>query len=301
MKNDQGAAQSTPELLPVVQADRKSAAEYSQRPGSGHYKRIIGGEMDHLDLVQAFARHRIEHTTPDRNAVLELLREARPLVAAMEMEGDLDIFDLLARIDAALTTTPEPTDPAGVSEMKADLVHFAKLIFKLDATVSNLVTGLEDEGDRIYLGSTNDADQLRELSGELEDAFYSTELTKYGEGRDVWAEMRELRERITELEAENFRLAAGQCVVENGLIGDEHGHFDCSLRTPPVLEVAKEALENLVASLDALIADSEGVYGLHLNGDPAPWSELTEGGRFEDWLIALEPARAALQTIKGAG
>lgn len=36
-------------------------------------------------------------------------------------------------------------------------------------------------------------------------------------------------ERLRELEAENFTLAAGQCMVENGLVGDEHGHFGCSL------------------------------------------------------------------------
>lgn len=55
-----------------------------------------------------------------------------------------------------------------------------------------------------------------------------------------------------------------------------------------------EALRGLVASVDDLISESGGVYGLHLNGDPSPWSELTEGGRFEEWLIALEAARATL-------
>lgn len=36
--------------------------------------------------------------------------------------------------------------------------------------------------------------------------------------------------RVERLEAENFTLAAGQCNVEGGLIGDDHGHFDCSLK-----------------------------------------------------------------------
>ena len=34
-----------------------------------------------------------------------------------------------------------------------------------------------------------------------------------------------------------------------------------------------------------LINSSQGVYGLHLNGDPSPWEELEEGGEFEEWLI----------------
>jgi hypothetical protein len=42
--------------------------------------------------------------------------------------------------------------------------------------------------------------------------------------------MSEAADALTSLQAENFRLAAGQCVVENGLIGDEHGHFGCSLQ-----------------------------------------------------------------------
>lgn len=63
-------------------------------------------------------------------------------------------------------------------------------------------------------------------------------------------------------------------------------------------EVA-EALRRLIGSVDDLIADSGGVYGLHLNGDPAPWESLTEGGRFEDWLIELERARAILAKVGG--
>ena len=59
---------------------------------------------------------------------------------------------------------------------------------------------------------------------------------------------------------------------------------------PPVLA----ALDALNKVFD-LIDESEGVAGLHLNGDLAPWSELTDGGRFEEWLCGLEKARADLQ------
>lgn len=57
----------------------------------------------------------------------------------------------------------------------------------------------------------------------------------------------------------------------------------------------KERGERMVLMLKAinafkdLISESEGVYGLHLNGDPAPWNELQAGGRYEEWLIYLEP------------
>ena len=48
-----------------------------------------------------------------------------------------------------------------------------------------------------------------------------------------------------------------------------------------------EALTKAVDSFTALINESGGVYGLHLNGDPAPWAELMIGGRFEEWLLPL--------------
>lgn len=54
------------------------------------------------------------------------------------------------------------------------------------------------------------------------------------------------------------------------------------------LEVYILRLKN---DLNALINESHGVSGLHLNGWVAPWSELLTGGQFEEWLMVLdEPA-----------
>lgn len=58
---------------------------------------------------------------------------------------------------------------------------------------------------------------------------------------------------------------------------------------------AEKALIKLVSALDDLIGESQGVYGLHLNGDPSPWAELLPGGTFEEWLSALTDARQALE------
>jgi len=41
------------------------------------------------------------------------------------------------------------------------------------------------------------------------------------------------------------------------------------------------AVANLSVELEELIAETSGVYGLHQNGDPSPWEEILEGGRFE--------------------
>ena len=48
-----------------------------------------------------------------------------------------------------------------------------------------------------------------------------------------------------------------------------------------------ELLEKLIVGMRAVedtIADSSGIYGLHLNGDGAEWCELMNGGRFCEWL-----------------
>lgn len=53
----------------------------------------------------------------------------------------------------------------------------------------------------------------------------------------------------------------------------------------------REALEEV----QSLISESSGVYGLHLNGDSSPWSELEQGGRFER-LCGLPEALATPDT-----
>lgn len=60
-----------------------------------------------------------------------------------------------------------------------------------------------------------------------------------------------------------------------------------------------EVLKNLVADIEALMAASDGVSGLHLNGDIAEWSSLIEGGRFEGWLSTVATAQAFIAKTEG--
>lgn len=53
-----------------------------------------------------------------------------------------------------------------------------------------------------------------------------------------------------------------------------------------------ERLEAGMRAVEALINESRGVVGLHLNGDEAPWSELRSGGQFEGWLKDFDAALA---------
>ena len=61
------------------------------------------------------------------------------------------------------------------------------------------------------------------------------------------------------------------------------------------LKLAREAL----GEVQYLISESHGVYGLHLNGDESPWSELEQGGRFERLTTLPEALTAIDNLLKG--
>lgn len=57
----------------------------------------------------------------------------------------------------------------------------------------------------------------------------------------------------------------------------------CEILTNNLQHVRQER-DAMKEALTELVMNSEGVYGLHLNGDPAPWGDLLYGGAFEEWL-----------------
>jgi hypothetical protein len=101
------------------------------------------------------------------------------------------------------------------------------------------------------------------------------------------------------------RIAAGWIAFAHdpeNTVGDADGEEDhrqeaeanmARIARVPEMEAALLAADELAQAIEDLISESDGVGGLHLNGDFAPWGELTEGGRFEEWLIALATYRKA--------
>lgn len=65
----------------------------------------------------------------------------------------------------------------------------------------------------------------------------------------------------------------------------------------PELAALRAHVARLEAGIHAvreLIEESIGVYGLHGNGDVAPWDDLLRGGQFEDCLHGFSDAQAAI-------
>jgi hypothetical protein len=61
-------------------------------------------------------------------------------------------------------------------------------------------------------------------------------------------------DHIKALTAENFKLAAGSCDVEGGKVGDEHGHFYCSLQAK--VEAQAEEIDRLREELDRIAVET---------------------------------------------
>ncbi len=60
-------------------------------------------------------------------------------------------------------------------------------------------------------------------------------------------------------------------------------------------DFAKTLEENLkfkkgIKAVSDMMLETNGVCGLHLNGDIAFWHELRSGGKYEEWLLDFDEA-----------
>ena len=149
--------------------------------------------------------------------------------------------------------------------------------------------GLRPQGVR-FCECRETIEKLRaKLVAERERADYAWKNTRLidADRQRVTEERDGLRADLAALRAENEALR-DDCSRLASYNAEESAH----LRTrAEKAEADAERLRNGIAAVSALIADSSGVYGLHLNGDPAPWDELLSGGRFEEWLADFDAAR----------
>lgn len=121
------------------------------------------------------------------------------------------------------------TDPAQASpeqmekrivELEADNTYLAKTLIEMGEKVTLYVDELEDEGDRIYFGSTNHAEYLRDLCETVfeERVFRNDRFEKPAKGRDLYAEMRELREAKAQSDQQQAELLAAVIALRDDMI-----------------------------------------------------------------------------------
>ena len=59
-----------------------------------------------------------------------------------------------------------------------------------------------------------------------------------------------------------------------------------------------QSASKFVFDLECLARESDGVAGLHRNGDVAPWDEVLPGGEYEDWLGSIALVKDALTAAR---
>lgn len=100
------------------------------------------------------------------------------------------------------THTADQSEMArALAEAKANEIYSSQLMRRFRDTLSNVRDGLEDEGDRIYFGSTNDADQLRDIIEEVEELEWDRVLASSQKKPDLYAHIRELNTEVRALRA----------------------------------------------------------------------------------------------------
>lgn len=95
------------------------------------------------------------------------------------------------------------------SELEAAIVHQAKLIERFRQAITNIVRETEDEGDRVYFGSSNDADELRELDEKLQNCGHELHMP-WSQGKDLIATLRRLRTENAGLVKATIREVVGE-------------------------------------------------------------------------------------------
>ena len=81
------------------------------------------------------------------------------------------------------------------SELLADFAYQARLLKSARDDLTLIAGDIENEGDRCYFGSTNDADDFREAVEALDD--WDTErIVSPPSGRDLYAEIHVLRKAV---------------------------------------------------------------------------------------------------------
>ena len=96
------------------------------------------------------------------------------------------------------------------ADLRAAVSRRNKVIAKAYGRVAGVVQSISDEGDRVYFGSSNDADTLRDLAREWDDARILKEDIRTSED-----EVRDLRAEVDRLTQAN-REAAMQSLADLG-------------------------------------------------------------------------------------
>jgi len=178
--------------------------------------------------------------------------------------------------------------------LQAALTARAKAMLKAREALVNMRDDLEDEGDRIYFGSTNDADAFKDFVQEL-DAWAWNDIMNDSKLPDVYEKSREAHSRAEAAERQRdearAKLERARPVIEAAekqLLAMSICGCTCATKSPDLqwhdvayrYRQAQECLENVEAAKAALAAiDAPGESDGWLPIESAP----KDGTRIDLW------------------
>jgi cell division protein FtsB len=111
---------------------------------------------------------------------------------------------------------------AEIERLKAEMGRRGKELLRRRSMLANIADGIEDEGDRAYFSSTNDADRLREFSESLVEFLLMREEIDAIDwpklARERLARAEKAEAEIAALKAENERLRTNRETLERALV-----------------------------------------------------------------------------------
>lgn len=185
------------------------------------------------------------------------------------------------REDIVLTATEHDKT---IDELAEAQTEIAQLKEQLEACRNRYRTKMLDsfDADLATLRSRN-----AELEAEVKDRHEAEQI--------ALAELAKADERIAELETAWSGLCKCAChdMPKHSTIQDLSEAVRFYSNKVKELEAEVARLRDAHNAMLGLINSSQGVYGLHLNGDGAPWDSLRTGGQFEAWLLDFDIALEA--------
>jgi hypothetical protein len=129
------------------------------------------------------------------------------------------------------------------------------------------------------------ADRIADLQQEVERLRLSVDLA-------------ECREQLRE-QTKSFCIHCGQLFEPGkaGLAAFREHIAECNAHPLHPMAVEIKKLRAGIAAVQKLIEESQGVDGLHLNGDVAAWDDLRSGGHFEEWLKDFDESLSVLDDV----
>lgn len=113
-----------------------------------------------------------------------------------------------------------------LQNVQARLTAMSKTITRLRNVLILVTDNIEDDGDRAYFGSSNDADTLKDVVEDL-DGWHWDDIVSDGELPDVYEKIRHANARANSAEAKLSAVKEalfGMCVVyENNLNNHDEG------------------------------------------------------------------------------